>query len=202
LKYIFNNSLWAPINGREQFYDLRQEPEELVEFVPESAQIEGLRRLVREELTTGRRALAVHLENRSTSRVRGRLFGRLIQPLKIKSPNLPRGGLTLGIPGNIVTLDVDAGESVDLFLENPREGALEIDLDPGFRAAVRPSDLTAEWSASLTDDGWRLSLDDGAAGVQAVLSIGWTTESATTTSDPADEDPELRRQLEALGYID
>ena len=97
-------------------------------------------------------------------------------------------------PGEEVTLVVEgpAVSPLRLVLRHPRWGAAAVDLDP----AALELPLWGEWTAG----GWRLTGEEPPGG--GVLAAWWQGPTDSTESaPPTPTDPDLLRQLRALGYL-
>lgn len=97
-------------------------------------------------------------------------------------------------PGREVTLIVEGptASRLRLVIRHPRWGATGVDLDP----AALELPLWGEWTAS----GWSLTATEPPGG--GILAAWWRgpTDPAEAAA-PAPTDPDLLRQLRALGYL-
>jgi arylsulfatase A-like enzyme len=200
-KYIFNNTAWKPLQGREALYDLRRDPREENPLPTDPERLAALRRRAQAHLAQTASAIRIRVDNPSPNRVTGRLVGAVLEPSRLKSPGLPQGGLTRLSPSGVDVL-ADGGESFELVLESPAPGSLTIVLESGFRARVDLTTLEDPWRVVRRGDRWALGDRVDAAEPVATLVVEWMAGGGTATEDPAHEDAELRRQLEALGYVE
>jgi arylsulfatase A-like enzyme len=203
-KYVLNDTAWPPLQGREALYDLRRDPTEGHDLATEDpARTAALRELARAEIANAAATVRVSLANHSVNAIVGRLAGTALQVTRVKSPYLPPGALERVNAG--LRLEVAPGETRLLLLASPTAAGLAIQLEPSFKAAVDLESLTHPWRAGLDDSGWRVLTgggDDEIAKYAATLSVEWTGGQAELVSDPTAGDADLRRQLEALGYIE
>ena len=90
------------------------------------------------------------------------------------------------------------GTDYTLLVQNPTRARLVLTIDDGPSAELEGEALVRGWSASLVGGTWNA----GPAGaVGASIELTWPTD-LTGASDPSASDDDLRRQLEALGYVD
>lgn len=195
-KYVFNDTAWAPLHGRETLWDLRRDPAESVDLAAEVS-TEDTRRQVVAYLRSVGAAVRVRLENRSAEPVAARLAGSALSPTSVKSPGLTAGLERLQPPGAL--LRAAPGESLELLIESP-SGSLVVTLGAGRNASLELSSLVS-WHALWTPDGWRETVAADLPKATASLSVDWTS-AARATVDPAAENDALRQQLQALGYLE
>ena len=211
LKYRYNNAAWAPLQGREQFYDLLQDPGEEHDLAA-GRDTSALRRQARSVLDQAA-GLEVRFANASDLALSGWLRGVGVHPTTVKAAGLPEGAITWRDVG-ILDFRVEPGEDFQLLLERIDgrtlrfAGGFEV---PGARAAAFREILR------LADvgDGWRLTHSAG----------GWVAVSSEASPESAPEsatgifvrwrggdgvspegsqhavDAGLAEQLRALGYV-
>ncbi len=208
LKYRYNNTAWAPLQGREQLHDLLQDPGEERDLAADrdtSALLEESRS--RLKLAAG---LEVRFSNASALAFAGRLTGIGVHPTTVKSAALPPGAVTWREVGAL-DFRVEPNDDFELLFERLDgrplrfEGAFDA---PGARAEAFEAVLPVD----EVDGGWRLI--HGAGGWAVVAGGEPSSEPATGVlarwrggggsmleRSPATADAELAEQLRALGYV-
>ncbi len=199
LKYIYNDTVWAPAAGHEELYRLLEDPEEehnVAEAAPETPR---LRQRVREALRERHRGLTLEFENAGSATFRGILRGPLGDPTKAKSPDLScpcvkwqdkRGAGLIVAPG----------ESFTLFFKNARAkvrltGA--VDGGDELAVALAPNALSEPWQRSWDGTDWR----PGGQGTMRI-TVQWKGGLEARAPEAVTPDAALVEQLRALGYVD
>lgn len=206
-KYIFRNIPWEIPIGWEQYFDLASDPGETRNLSGGSVDLQPLRNAAVETLESRQPGLRLVLSNRSDRGCRIELAGDgvTIGASTVKSTSMDGGCRMLGL--GRVGCDVEPGIDVNLVFERVQSSVVEIAGTFTTAAAnASPFELAIEIGA---DPGPRsVSFDpvggvsDGPAGDGSVsVMASWFGDPGLLGLDPADTDMELRRQLEALGYI-
>ncbi len=198
LKYLWNDSAWPPLVGREALFDLVVDPMEQT-ALGRDPRLDGLREEVTTALAEVAGALRLRFANGGSKAFGGRLVGGVVQPARLKSPHLPAGALRWEGP-RAAGLRVPAGSAFDLLIENPTGDRLELTLEPDFTATLALGELGAGWRAVLDGGRWRLAAA-GEPPAAAQVRVGWNRTFGPPTADPASTDTALREQLKALGYV-
>lgn len=198
-KYLFNNSAWDSLWGRQALYDLRADPGETRELAAGEADVEALTRRARALAEGVRGALRLSLSNHSPRPLRGTLAGSVLQAARLRSPRLPPGAVTWESTRSVALL-LPADESFDLLFENPPGTRLRLTVEPDLRLDLdlEESGGAREWW--LVDGGWSVGPVDGAEPV-ARVAVTWPRRGVPV-GDPGEADAELREQLRALGYVE
>ncbi len=203
LKYIYNNTAWAPLQGREQLYDLRRDPRELDDLAGTSDRAAELRRQTRARLKAATTALEVRFTNASERAFGGRIAGGGIHATTLKAGQLPSGALTWRKPG-VADFRVEPGEDFSLWLERS-EGSLAFTFagegasGGAFKARLELADLEQPWRLLRGDGGWTEGSGEVSPGATGI-AVAWRGGSGPSVAAPA-VDAQQIEQLRALGYI-
>ncbi|MEM9598183.1 MAG: sulfatase [Acidobacteriota bacterium] len=209
LKYLFNDTVFAPLNGRERVFDLEKDPEETV-AVEGSDQVDAWRGHLRDTFADAPGGLQLRFHT-----------GSAPFPVTLRGPAIRRSSLKsvdLGGPWirwaerRRVDLEIPAGASFRLSVVAVRGGASPFSIEAiGGDGDLRAFPLEPERLAELRDRPLWLSWDgedwipSDAPPANATafrgLEIWWPGVSADSSDAPEARDDELRRQLEALGYL-
>ncbi len=201
-KYVLNDTPWPPLAGTDALFQTgRTAGDE--HLAAETAPMD--RAFLHEQaLRLLARGAGLHLRiwNGETVVLGGSLQGPCIHPLTVKSVAV-RPGAVAWVRRQEVSFEVLPSETIELRIDSPTSpclalyGSLSED-DDSFRLVLDPS-AGREQLFGYVRDQW-ISLKAGAAprtGVHAWLE-GPFIESAR---DPVATDAALRRQLQALGYV-
>ncbi len=199
LKYLWNDSVWPPLVGREALLDLAVDPTERT-ALGRDPRLDGLREQVTAALAEVAGALRLRFANGSAQAFSGRLLGGVVQPARLKSPGLPAGALRWEGP-RAAGVRVPAGSAFDVLIENPTGDRLELALEPDFTATLTLPDLGAGWRAVLDGGRWRIAAP-GEPAAPTEVSVTWNRSFGALTADPTTDDAALREQLKALGYVE
>ena len=205
LEYIFNNTAWSPVFGREEIL-APDGGEPLPE--PDPGLRRRLRERVRERLAGRPGNLVLELANAAAVGLEVELRGDGISPERVKGWDLPPPGLAWSGDG-LLRCTVTPGSRFELVLEAPGAGEVEVALalGEGERRRTHTATLTLPagtgFSRRLVDVDGTWSEDAGPdGGLFTGVAAHWLPPAAgTRAEDPAEEDPALREQLRALGYI-
>jgi arylsulfatase A-like enzyme len=197
-KYLFNNSAWESLWGRQALYDLTADPDEWRDLAAVGADVEPLARRARALADGVQGVLRIAFANHSSRDLRGTLGGSVLQAARLRSPRLPAGAVTWESTRTVALL-LPAGKSFDLLLENPPGSRLRLALEPDLRLDLDLEEAgRGEWR--LLDGGWSAQRGD-ASEPAARVAVTWPRH-AVAAGDPGEADAELRVRLRALGYVE
>lgn len=205
LKYIFPNNPWSPDQPIE-LYDLRRDPFEVQTRLDESPTTDaGLEDRARAYMTERSRGLRLRIRNERGGVVTGRILGDAIRAGGTKSVDAACGclhwdratGLSFEVaPASEVSIDFEVVFGPVLRLAGERRGP---DGVAPFRHTFRIRGGRDAQALRLIDGRWT---DKGRVSgpPDATISVGWQGSATVDAPSPSAIDPELRKQLEALGY--
>jgi arylsulfatase A-like enzyme len=205
LKYTFNNSAWIPIHGLESLYRLDADPETETDLAATAPETAALRKETAETYLERTSGVRVRFANRLAVPMEGHLKGHIVQPLRIKTFDLPSDDFEWRY--QMINFSVPAGETVDFFIEGIPFGEVyvtgrfdvESDTRTGFKKVVRLENMTEPWQTDFDGRRWTPgpTVDaDGAASVRL-----WIHGERAGIGAPADIDDQSRELLKKLGYI-
>ncbi len=208
LKYVFDNTAWPPGGGGEELYDLRRDPAEEVDMAAEGGpRLEALRARLQEVWDEQAAGLRLRVANASEGTLRGDLEGPMVRSVGTKSLDGAARFLIWGEIGK-ASFELPAGESFTLQFEKVFGPRLRLsgELDLGDRQIPYDHRLEAPEpprSATLAFEGrtWDVDRHADRAPVKTGFEIRWNGAGAVVSESPSTADPALRRQLEALGYV-
>ena len=199
LKYIFNNSIYPTPDSREVLFDLRRDAVE-VENLAESMETSTLRQRAIAELSEKTPGLLVRLRNGAEKPLRFTLSNAVLVASRIDTWDLPVDRVTECCSGR-VQIDLERGDDYHLLIDATRAQRFAVELDDG-ESTFQQADLQFEsdtpWRVAQTGSGFLVDPDGSTPDVG--VEILWRGRSADIAEPTVDE--ELRRQLEALGYVD
>ncbi len=203
-KYVFNNTAWPPLQGREALYRLA-DGEEVIEPAP-AEQLESLRRQVERVLDEEAPGLRLRIDNRGPFTLEGRIRSSLVNESNVKSTDLGCPCLRWSQAGEAL-LEVPPGQAFTLLFEKIKEPDLDLDLlarhPDGSEAALGETfDLTAlegEETWSLAGGQW--ARGGSSAPPAATVTLWLVGDLVATGEEEAPVDRALEAQLEALGYV-
>lgn len=209
VKYIFNNTGWQGAQGREELYLLDQDQAENINAVSTDPMADELRERARRHLEERQRGLLITIENRTDVIFRGELSTDEPQKLiitKIKAAGDPDQTLTV-IDGRTVGFAVRAQSRLVVVAENIHTDTLRV---TGVADDPLSGELDSTLQVSSGTDRSIVALQDGRwvggrpPGPQADVwvSAAWRHQDPPQPVAQIDEDPEVLRQLQALGYVD
>ncbi len=205
LKYILNDVPWPPIAGREELYDLEQDPAEERDRGLDDPRVGELRRQLAEAVEAAAPGLRLRVRNAGPGTLSAELRGPMVRPLGTKSVDLTCPCVRWKEMG-VAELEVPPGETLTLRFGKFFGDRLDLSgaLVDGerrlpFRHGFDVDRLETVAGLRLADSGWR---PFSAAGeeVGTGFEIWWQGNGAGHGEAPVEVDPEIRRQLEALGY--
>lgn len=211
LKYIYNDTVWAPASGQETLYRLAEDPTESQNATLEGPEVERLREHIWKRFKSSFGGLHLHLENAGTVGYRISVQGQgVLTPAKVKALGLPSPRLDLEwLGGGGMALTVPPATSFTLYLQGLGAGILELEVEGETGQIAQRNSIHLDLGRLaplsrlvLTEEGWQeVSGKERAAPPQAAISI-WAgsalAEAAGTSTSPR---PELLEQLRALGYV-
>lgn len=218
-KLIINNNAWRPaivdtsdiIPGGHELYELTEDMGEQSDVwaqieAPSEEAADLRRRLVAYWQKHGQ-GLRLTVHHPGPGELVGQLKGPMVRPVATKSIDLDCQCLSWKEMGH-ATFRLSAGHSFTLQFEKVfgsrlevsghlQDGSLRDPFGHTFDADHLPKDGVLQWS---TDRHWHTS-DDGNDDSVPFLRLFWQGERRLAEESPSSSDPELRRQLEALGYL-
>lgn len=215
LKVIFDNNAWLPpignqpgsprpsLEARHRVYDLGRDRRENAPLTTDQARAWAAR--VAEHFERSAVGLRLRLVNRGPGHLVGEIKGPMVRPVGTKSHDLACDCLRW-IEMDNAAFDLPAGESFTLHFEKVfgrrlrlkgqlAVGSEAFSFDDTFDVRRLPE------AAALAFDGSAWSRTSSPEGVDRGFIVGWNGGVREHRASPADEDPELRQQLEALGYL-
>lgn len=203
-KYIFRNLPWAIPSGWEELYDLDHDPGELKNLAASSASTDTFRLAAVGRLVDRQSGLRLEMVNRSDRGCRFELRGHgiAIGSHTLKTTRLG-GGCTI-LEAGTVACDLGPESEMVLIGERIQDPSVEISGVLVFEGAAHPQSFSLGYEIGRDNEPRSAVFkpEDGSEGEGEVsISINWVGDPGILGFDPADSDDELRRQLEALGYI-
>ncbi len=200
IKYIYNDSVYPPVAGREELYRLSIDPAEEHDLAPDAAELPSLRQRVRELLETEHQGLVLELENTGDAAFEGTLAGALMLET-LRSPDLSCA--CLDWHDGTVQLKVPPGEAFHLFFQpsNPLPVRLTGAVGAGdeLKATFEPATLAEPWQRFWDGSRW---LPETPPGGTLRITARWQGTAGSPASALPEPDPALLEQLKALGYVD
>ncbi len=204
LKLISNDTVWPPAAGREELFDLLEDPAEEHDLAATGGdELEVLRRLVDEVRREQAGGLRIELTNRGQETLTGTLNGSLVRKGRLKSVGRSCRCLRWSAKYR-AAFEIPAGERLSLRVEGTRshDRKLTIELQ-GFGAdtseSLDPTSLTEVWRRVSDGSSWRRVASDD-PGALASIAVGWQRGTLYLGHAPA-LDAAQRRRLAALGYL-
>jgi hypothetical protein len=202
LKYIFQHTAWGPQRGRDALFDLTRDPGEVYDLAKDAPQRRELRARLREEIEGRAPGLWIRFENSGSVPFRGTLRGDGLQRARVRSVDLSCACVHYQRPGE-ATFEVPAGQRFTLLLEEVRHPELglalqlEGEVEP-FTASFDLDAFTGLEAVTLAGSAWRRGPPpaEGRTG----LTLWWQGRRDLGSVSPL-EDPAVREQLRALGYL-
>ena len=204
-KYVLNHTPWPPLQGREELYDLLEDPAEEHNLAATGPHLQEIRQRAVRRLAQRIQGIVIHVRNGEEEPLRGALRGAAIRGFRLKML-APEGASLAWLdtdPG-IARFTIPPGGFGAYVIEGAGTESLEVEIETdhgGVRSvAVDTANLEQPWQLRYADAVWELhrSVDTVATAV-TVSRRGSARESAP---DPAAIDPQLRAELRALGYLD
>lgn len=200
VKYVFNNSPWPPIAGDERLFDLVADPGEATPAATDDppASVDELRRMASAALVAATRHPTLELINRGATSWSGTLTGRCLQPLRVTTPDAGRIEMTWR-KRQSAGFEIPAGGVARLRFESPEAPCVEL------ATTVDGVDLTVAIERPEAGShgrdlrAGRVSEVDAAEAID--VGYWWTPATEASPTVDAEADEGVRRQLEALGYL-
>jgi arylsulfatase A-like enzyme len=205
LKYVLNNSAWRPIHGREHLYRLDVDPHTLDDVATVDPLTPELRATTTDVFERRAGGLRVRFVNREPVPMDGHLKGHIIEPLRVKTFDLPTEDIEWRY--QMVNFSLPAGEAVTFFVEGNPYGDLYVtgqygvgcDHCAGFKKVLRLETLREPWRAVFSDGRWTEETAPATADHSRVEV--WLHGDRPEATAPADLDPQQRELLRKLGYV-
>ena len=220
-KYTVDNTAWYPDSGRERLYRLDRDPGESDDLARDHPRrSEDFRRSARRWLDERLTGLVVRWTNRSDVPFETWIRSADVVSRKVKTTRWDCACARLEHDG-LAAISVPAGEDFEIVFElttDPEIRILAVPDDPAplrlWISPLRPPaetrrpssrsplrQLGAAVAFAWTDEGWiewQVTADDKP---DVGVELFWRHTSFTGEPAPYEKDTELRRQLEALGYL-
>ncbi|MEM8963739.1 MAG: sulfatase [Acidobacteriota bacterium] len=202
LKAILDDNAFSPTPGRLSLFDLRADPDELVDLATDSAATERWRgRLIAE---AAQRAVGLELTvaNTGPDVLEAVVTGSMVRPVGTKSADLACADCVTWRAMGSLELRVPAGTRFTLRFEKVFGTQLDIAGRFGnqtFRHQWQVDQLDLPTVFGMQNGRWQTGADPMTLTTGFVA--GWRGMAAIAAESPALLDPELREQLEALGYL-
>jgi arylsulfatase A-like enzyme len=206
LKFIVNNTAWAPVVGRRALFDLAADPGEIRDLSAQDVRTRDLYTAAMAYLRQHASGLRLRIRS-GDGRIAGRLRGPAIRPLGTKAMNLEAPYIVWVEMGE-AKFDVPAGEDFTLSFEKvfgkrlTVEGALH--RDGGrypFDVTFNVHHLEDAKGLVLANGRWR-SVGRDVADDEIGFSVRWQGGAVVGGQPAFVADAELAEQLRALGYLD
>ncbi|MEM7356335.1 MAG: sulfatase, partial [Acidobacteriota bacterium] len=205
LKYHYNNSAFAPIQGQEELYRLGEDPDEQHNHVLGAAEGQRLRQRVFEKLQESFKGLKIDLTNSDSQPHQLHLGGgSVVKPRSVKTLDLggatvewnrePRGFVVALPPASKLSLFLEEVQNLET-LRVSRFGAEVCRVDA---AAITGGEPLRFWL-----DRQACRPRSGDTPVRGAIEMTLTLSArADPPLAPPPHDPELESKLRALGYLD
>jgi arylsulfatase A-like enzyme len=199
MKYILRNLPWPVPAGREELYDLATDPAELDNLAVSSSDAAPLRSAVLKLLDDRQPGARLELSNRGERPCRVELGGRGVVFTKDTVKTIGIDGECDLVGTGALGCDLAAGTTTILVAERVEEPRVVVDGSVAFGSAARSQPFTLALEIGV-DHGPRTVVVAGDGG-EVTATLSWVGDPGLLGIDPAGIDDELRRQLEALGYV-
>lgn len=202
-KYVLPNSAWGP--SGERMYDLEKDPEESLDLAAGHPRRETLRRQALRMLD-GVPGYHLRFANATPRPLYFRLRGRMLGEATVTATAMPCPCVRREQPYQAL-IEVPPRERFDVHLEEVVDDPLAVQAWSGgvsdaaeLSETLRLAPADTPWTVSLEGGRWRL----GRAGppAESGMTVSWKTGLAPAAGAPSAADPDLRRRLRALGYLD
>lgn len=204
-KYIYQNTAWPVLAGSEELFRLDSDPEEDHDLAAVDPYASQFREEVVSRLKNDLPGLRVRVTNTHQQQaIRIILSGPLVQPLRVKTV-----GRAPSMMWQEETLQVSAPPNTEftLIFEGLAVGDLDLSIrQPNTGEALDHSlsleNLDSPWRAELEAGEWKSGSVDAAKEAEIGVEVWWVGRrfSGITTEDIVD--PDLRKRLQALGYVE
>ncbi len=203
LKYVFNNTAWSTLLGGEELYDLGADPAESQNLAATKEEAAAFRRQLRAYVDAHHEGLRLEIANPGPGRLSGRLTGAWAKPSKVKTAD-PECSCLDWETGEGATFSLAEGQRTTLYFEGLSARQVGLEGSGGQpRAAFAES---FEWTAA---DGVQGLVYSGSAWQRRQPADGeaftgfkiWKVGERRDEVVVPESDPNLTRQLRALGYV-
>jgi arylsulfatase A-like enzyme len=201
----YNDAVWQPLAGHRLVRPLH--PDENGAAVPPDAEVDALVEGLGRAFLATVPGLRLRFDNPGPELLTGTIEGPPVGTAKLKSFDLPGPVIEYGGPA-VARFTVPPGAGYHLIIEDPGERWLEVRIEsPGPPAterielsdvdeATRPLRLTPG-----PDGRWARATGPAPTRARPTILI-WRVGRPGEAAEPPEEiDPELRKRLEALGYL-
>ena len=208
VKFVFRDSVWAPLSGEQLMVELRTAEGESAGATPHRDVEERLRAVATKTLDSNLSGLRIEFANQSDRRIEGTLHSGIVEPVTVKSAGVRRPSVLWQGMGQM-GFELDSRDTYTLiFLKQPLprvdvSGEISIESCPGsLKFEFVLEDPQAEGVHAIEVDPIRCAVRGLTEGrTETGLNIRWQGEVVEETSSSDRPEIELRKQLEALGYI-
>lgn len=209
LKVMLDNNAWrssarAPSTGRHQVFDLGRDPTESTPL--HTAEADAWHQRAAEYFEQVAVGLRLRLQNSGTGRLNGSIRGPMVRPVGTKSHDLDCDCLQW-VEMEHATFDLPPGKAFTLHFEKVfgRHLRLEGVLERGgesfaFDETFDVRNLGESHALAFDGSRWRFAAEP-TDGLETGFVVRWNGGVQEHGASPAESDPELRKQLEALGYL-
>ncbi len=203
LKYIYEPRALGPEPGREQLYQLQEDPGEEVDLAATSPEVERLRQRTRAYLRQSHRGLRMSFANPTGGTFRGTLRGDPLMPGSVVlTPEMPCPCIRRSGPGE-ATVELPPGGRFDLFFHAPGARHLtvtgSVDGGPPLNDTLDLAALEQTWRRVWDSAAWHDRQEAATGGLE--IALWWQGGLETEDGAPEQPDPELVDRLRDLGYL-
>jgi len=206
LKYIFNNTAWPPVRYDQELYSVIEDAREERNLArQEDERLTSLREEAKRQLDQ-RGGLRILFRNNENHEYQGLIEGSIVKPSSVKTHTMGCDCAAWAPPEGI-RFSISAKEEFSLIVEEvqPAEITIRIDasglrVESGFEGTLDLADLGKGrvWSVEFDGRAWTSA---GSREIDTGIVIEWKGAAPMSGSSPTQRDENLRRQLEALGYV-
>jgi arylsulfatase A-like enzyme len=208
VKYIFNDTAWSPVQGSEEFYELQTDPGEMDPGALDQNERELYRERVRDEIEGYLAGLRIQARNGGPGTLIGAIKGAPVTPSHVKTADQACDCVFWRDDGSIQFVLAPEQASTLVFSGSQR-GTLTLTVElldpPRSPQPIRSEmkvDLASELPTTLrlANGQWRREAgqeEDFATGI----FLWWQEPYAADSETGIVPEPELLRQLQALGYV-
>ncbi len=205
LKLIYQTSAWLPSASRLHAFDLDHDPREERALDPADPRLGPLLTSLRRTWNATGRSLRLRLANPGEGGLRGRILGPSVLPTTVKSIDPQASSLLAFDRQGKASFALPPGTAIELAFEEARGHFLRLEIEAtrdrgAGEAAFELNTLDGPRSLIFGRQGWHQQ-DRPLAPGEAGFQMHWQGGEALPASTPTAGNPELLRQLEALGYL-
>ncbi len=204
MKYIYNNTAWSPIHGREELYRVDQDRKEEENISTAEPILQRLREHVRQNLRIHSSGLSIRFTNEGKASFEGELQGPFLHFVRIKSHHMPCDCVKW-TGSNRFEFVVPPDQSFELVLEGIKPGSMTLDVamkptGPLFQAQFDPAKLIRPRHWLFADRAWTEVDGEAPPSMMSVITVTPMGDLSVSGERPA-IDSSLLEQLRALGYL-